>query len=76
VDTGPVDLVEVGDWIAILAGLEMLLVLRPVGNGIGERGEKMVVYGLAVHVYVHWVMYGEAWDTEDGRLRVEEIFLV
>ncbi|KAH7061758.1 heterokaryon incompatibility protein-domain-containing protein [Paraphoma chrysanthemicola] len=40
-----------GDEIAIISGLEMPLLLRPIGDG----------YRLITHVYVHGMMYGEMW---------------
>jgi hypothetical protein len=55
---------KAGDVIAIVAGLEMPLLLRPVEGG----------YRLLAHVYVHGIMYGEAWP--EGKEELEEIVLV
>lgn len=56
--------VEPGDRIAIVRGLEMPLALRPVEGG----------YRLLTHVYVHGIMYGEAWPQNEDNL--EEIVLL
>jgi hypothetical protein len=56
--------VEPGDKIAVVGGLEMPLLLRPVEGG----------YRLLTHVYVHGIMYGEAWPENVESL--EEIVLV
>ncbi|KAK5940735.1 hypothetical protein PMZ80_007152 [Knufia obscura] len=74
-----VNLVEAGDQIAVLAGLEMPLVLRPVniGDGKGAIGDEQKgkrVYRLVTHAYVHGIMYGEVW--EDKSRPLEEIILV
>ncbi|KAF3044995.1 hypothetical protein E8E12_001349 [Didymella heteroderae] len=53
-----------GDIIALVSGLEMPLVLRPVGIG----------YRLITHIYIHGVMYGELWPEADGVL--EDITLI
>jgi hypothetical protein len=53
-----------GDEIAIIRGLEMPLLLRPVENG----------YKLITHVYVHGMMYGEMWPQDEGCL--EDIILL
>ncbi len=64
------NMIEAGDKIAVVAGLEMPMVLRPVEmDGPGE-----VVYRLVTHVYLHGIMYGEAW--ENGKYEVQEIVLV
>jgi hypothetical protein len=55
---------EAGDVIAVVAGLEMPLLLRPVESG----------YRLIAHVYVHGIMFGEAWPEQEGEL--EEIALI
>ena len=55
---------KAGDAIAIVAGLEMPLLLRPVEGG----------YRLLAHVYVHGIMYGEAWPK--GKEELDEIVLV
>jgi hypothetical protein len=56
--------IEPGDRIAIVCGLEMPLALRPVEGG----------YRLLTHVYVHGIMYGEAWPQNEDNL--EEIILL
>ena len=43
--------IQPGDKIAVVSGLSMPLALRPVEGG----------YRLVTHVYIHGVMYGEAW---------------
>ncbi|KAK1828874.1 heterokaryon incompatibility protein-domain-containing protein [Podospora conica] len=53
------------DCVAVVAGMAMPVVLRPVGDG-GFR--------LVSHCYLHGVMYGEAWERVGGRL--DEIVLV
>lgn len=50
-DPLPVGL-EVGDQVVLISGLEMPLLVRPVGDA----------FKLITHVYLHGVMYGEAWD--------------
>jgi len=73
-----VNLVQAGDKIAVVAGLEMPIILRPVVDGGGtvdgaqEDGKR--VYELVTHAYVHGIMYGEAWEDESAVL--EEIILV
>ena len=52
-----------GDVIAVVAGLEMPLLLRPVEGG----------YRLLAHAYVHGIMHGEAWPEREEEL--EEIVL-
>lgn len=48
------NMIKAGDKIAVVAGLEMPRVLRPVEmDGSGE-----VVYRLVTHVYMHGTMYG------------------
>ena len=44
-----------GDRIAVVSGLEMPLLLRPVG----------AAFKLLTHVYVHGIMHGEAWPDKD-----------
>ena len=56
--------VQSGDRIAVVSGLEMPLLLRPVEGG----------YRLLTHVYVHGMMYGEAWPETVESL--EEIVLI
>jgi hypothetical protein len=56
--------VEAGDKIAIVAGLEMPLLLRPAEGG----------YSLLSHIFVHGIMHGEAWPHRETDL--EEIVLV
>lgn len=56
-----------GDVIAIVGNLGMPLLRRPV------EGE----YRLLTHVYVHGIMYGEAWpEREKEEDELEEIVLV
>lgn len=62
-DPLPVSL-EPGDKIAIVRGLELPLALRPIDGG----------YKLLTHVYVHGIMYGEAWPQSEESL--EEIVLL
>ncbi|KAJ6098846.1 hypothetical protein N7467_000381 [Penicillium canescens] len=50
--------IQHGDKIAIVSGLEMPLALRPIEGG----------YRLLTHVYVHGIMYGEAWPENDDDL--------
>lgn len=64
--TGP-ELILDGDRIAVIAGVCMPLVLRPVEEG-GFR--------LVTHAYVHGIMYGEAWPEDGDGGGVEEIVLV
>ena len=56
-------LVEQGDMIAVLAGLETPMVLRKVDQG----------YHFITHAYVHGIMYGEAWP---ANAEIREIILV
>jgi hypothetical protein len=66
-DTAPdplPDLMQAGDIIALVSGLEMSLVLRPVDGG----------YRLITHVYVHGMMYGESWPK--GPEQLEDIVLL
>lgn len=56
--------VEAGDKIAVVGGLEMPLLLRPVEGG----------YRLLTHVYVHGIMHGEAWPEREEAL--EDIVLI
>lgn len=56
--------IEPGDRIAIIQGLDIPLALRPVEGG----------YRLLTHVYVHGIMYGEAWPQSEDNL--EEIILL
>jgi hypothetical protein len=62
-DPLPVSMME-GDKIAIISGLEMPLLLRPVGDK----------YRLITHVYVHGIMYGEMWSAIEHCL--DEIILL
>ncbi|KAI4264995.1 MAG: hypothetical protein L6R38_009723 [Xanthoria sp. 2 TBL-2021] len=64
--TGP-DLIQDGDRIAVIAGLCMPLVVRPMENGR---------FRLVTHAYVHGIMYGEAWPEGGDGGKVEEIVLV
>ena len=69
-DTGAVNLIEAGDRIAIIAGLNMPVVLRPVEDeDVGGT-----VFRYVTHVYLHGVMCGEAW--EDEKRVLEDIVLV
>lgn len=56
-------LVEEGDRIAVLAGLETPMVLRKVDHG----------YHFITHAYVHGIMHGEAWP---ANAEIGEITLV
>ncbi len=56
--------IETGDRIAVIRGLDMPLILRPVKGG----------YRLLTHVYVHGIMHGEAWPQNEDNL--EEIILL
>lgn len=56
--------IEPGDKIAIVRGLQMPLALRPVEGG----------YRLLAQVYVHGIMYGEAWPQDEDTL--EDIVLL
>jgi hypothetical protein len=56
--------IEAGDKIAIISGLEMPLVIRPVEGG----------YRLITHVFVHGMMYGEMWPESEAEL--EDIVLL
>jgi hypothetical protein len=56
-------LVEQGDRIAVLAGLEIPMVLREVDQG----------YHFVTHTYVHGIMHGEAWP---ANAEIREIILV
>jgi hypothetical protein len=69
-ETGAENLIEAGDRIAIVAGLEMPVVLRPIESE--DQGN--MVYQYVTHVYVHGMMYGEAWEDENHAL--EEIVLI
>ncbi|OCT54968.1 hypothetical protein CLCR_02818 [Cladophialophora carrionii] len=53
-----------GDVIAVVQGMEMPFLLRPVDGG----------YKLLAHVYVHGIMYGEAWP--DDANEVEDLVLI
>lgn len=74
-----VNLVKPGDRVAVIAGLEMPIVLRPIDIDDG-KDPKMVqnsgkrVYQLVTHAYIHGIMYGEAWKDETKGL--EDIVLV
>jgi len=74
-----VNLVQAGDKVAVVAGLAMPMVLRPVAckeynpaSGIQYSSGRM--YTLVTHAYVHGIMYGEAW--EDQSRQLEDIVLV
>ncbi|KAL2158240.1 hypothetical protein VTH06DRAFT_4560 [Thermothelomyces fergusii] len=54
-----------GDPIAVVAGLELPVVLRPDGEG---------GYRLVSHCYVHGIMHGEAWERVGDHL--DKIVLV
>ena len=56
--------IQPDDKIAVVSGLEMPLLLRPVEGG----------YRLLTHVYVHGMMHGEVWPESDEDL--EEIILL
>ena len=53
------DFVKPGDRIAVIAGISMPMILRPVETG----------YELVTHGYVHGVMYGDAWPEDTSKLR-------
>jgi hypothetical protein len=53
-----------GDVIALVSGLEMPLVLRPVKGS----------YSLVTHAYLHGIMYGELWPEVEDEL--EDIMLL
>lgn len=57
-----------GDKIAVFAGLEMPVILRPVDEGNG------LTFHYVCHAYVHGIMYGEAWDKVGDEL--ETIVLI
>lgn len=57
--------VEAGDKVAVVSGLAHPLLLRPVEGG---------GYRLLTHIYLHGIMYGEAWPDNDSVL--EELALV
>lgn len=57
---------QIGDKIAIISGVEMPLLLRPVEGGY--------LYRLLTHVYVHGIMHGEMWSAIKDDL--EQIALV
>ncbi|KAL8856235.1 MAG: hypothetical protein Q9178_007152 [Gyalolechia marmorata] len=50
------DFIQSGDCIALISGVCMPLVLRPVSDG----------FHLVTHAYVHGVMYGDAWPDTDA----------
>lgn len=54
------DSMQAGDIIALISGLEMPMLLRPV-----EGGHKLIS-----HVYVHGVMYGELWPENDDLIDI------
>jgi hypothetical protein len=58
------DSIQAGDMVAVVSGLEMPLVLRPVEGG----------HRLISHVYVHGMMYGELWP--EGQDQLQNIALV
>lgn len=68
--TEAMNLIQAGDMIAVVAGLEMPVALRPVE--IEDQGRR--VYQYVSHVYVHGIMYGEAW--EDEKLALQDIVLL
>lgn len=74
-----VNLAEAGDRIAVVQGLEMPMILRPLNREAAGNAKVVVrdgecVYRLVTHAYVHGIMYGEAW--EDRATSVETIILV
>ena len=73
-----VNLVQAGDQIAVVAGLEMPIILRPVVEGDSAEGGAVKygkrVYKLVTHAYVHGIMYGEGWEDESAAF--EDIILV
>ena len=54
------DFINPGDRVAVIAGLCMPMILRPVETG----------YELVTHGYVHGVMYGEAWPEDTSELQI------
>jgi len=56
-------LVQQGDRIAVLAGLEMPVILRKTDQA----------YRFVTHAYVHGIMYGEVWSAD---VATEEIILI
>jgi len=56
--------VNAGDKVAVVSGLAHPMLLRPVDGG----------YKLLTHIYLHGIMYGEAWPDNDTTL--EELVLV
>lgn len=56
--------IQAGDVIALISGLEMPVVVRPVEGG----------YRLIAHVFVHGMMYGELWPENEDQL--EDVVLV
>jgi hypothetical protein len=62
-DPLPVSL-DAGDQIAIVSGLELPLILRPVDGG----------YRFITHCYVHGIMNGELWPKDETQL--EDITLL
>lgn len=48
-----------GDVVAVVAGLKLPLVLRPIGEH----------FRLVGHAYVHGIMHGEAWSSDQTELR-------
>ncbi len=69
------NLVQAGDRIAVVAGMEMPIVLRPIAvehDSDSDGGER--AYHLVTHAYVHGIMHGEAW--EDGNTLPTEVILV
>lgn len=64
-----VPLVQEGDRITLVEGMNLPMVLRPVDE---EPTGKC--FQLVTHAYVHGIMYGEAWD--DPKHVLQEIELV
>ncbi|KAK4071663.1 uncharacterized protein Triagg1_5901 [Trichoderma aggressivum f. europaeum] len=51
------DIVQVGDFVALISGLHMPVILRPVNQG-------QFLY--VCHAYIHGLMVGEKWDKDIG----------
>lgn len=64
-----VSLVRQGDRIALVEGMNLPMVLRPVVEE--QTGE---CFQLVTHAYVHGIMYGEAWN--DPKYVLQKIQLV
>ena len=52
--------IQEGDVVALIAGLEMPLILSPIGGH----------FRVAAHAYVHGVMNGEEWPKNLDEMRL------